>query len=154
MTDLSAPSVGRPGPAAAPPPRPLLLAIARGARRRCPACGRGALFKGFLTAADRCSACGTPLSGHRADDLPAYLAVILSGKLSMAALVALESTLPLSVGALTAAVLAVALGSALGLLSPLKGAVIGVQWANEMHGFDPHGGPDPGAPDPDPLTSR
>jgi uncharacterized protein (DUF983 family) len=30
------------------------------------------------------------------------------------------------------------LGLALGLLQPIKGAIIGWQWAHYMHGFDPH----------------
>jgi uncharacterized protein (DUF983 family) len=29
------------------------------------------------------------------------------------------------------------LGLALGLLQPVKGAIVGWQWANYMHGFDP-----------------
>ena len=32
--------------------------LLRGLRRRCPHCGNGALFRRWITAFDRCSACG------------------------------------------------------------------------------------------------
>jgi hypothetical protein len=30
------------------------------------------------------------------------------------------------------------LGMALGLLQPIKGAIVGWQWGHRMHGFDPN----------------
>jgi uncharacterized protein (DUF983 family) len=40
-----------------------------------------------------------------------------------------------------------ALVLALVLLQPIKGAVVGLQWANRMHGFEPaHRQPDPAVP--------
>jgi len=41
--------------------------------RRCPRCGRGRLFCAFLKVDDHCSVCRLDFTGHRADDLPAYL---------------------------------------------------------------------------------
>lgn len=53
---------------------------------------------------------------------------------------------------------AVALSAALGLcavlLPPVKGAVIGVQWANRMHGFDDSGVPGAGDRVSDPDADR
>jgi uncharacterized protein (DUF983 family) len=37
---------------------PLATVVARGARKRCPRCGEGPLFKRFNIMHDRCSACG------------------------------------------------------------------------------------------------
>jgi hypothetical protein len=39
------------------------------------------------------------------------------------------------------------IGLAVGLLQPIKGAIVGWQWANYMHGFDPTT-PDDTAADP------
>lgn len=39
---------------------------------RCPRCGEGALFDGFLTVAKSCSVCGLSLAGHDTGDGPAF----------------------------------------------------------------------------------
>jgi uncharacterized protein (DUF983 family) len=38
----------------------MLLLIARAARLRCPACGRGRIFRGWFTMHERCADCGRP----------------------------------------------------------------------------------------------
>ncbi|MBO0759046.1 MAG: DUF983 domain-containing protein, partial [Bradyrhizobiaceae bacterium] len=38
------------------------------------------------------------------------------------------------------------IGLALGLLQPIKGAIVGFQWALYMHGFDPKGEGEPHQP--------
>ena len=53
--------------------------IRRGLRGRCPACGTGRMFAAFLTVAHSCPACGQELFHQRADDLPAYIVVLLTG---------------------------------------------------------------------------
>jgi uncharacterized protein (DUF983 family) len=40
----------------------------------------------------------------------------------------------------------------LALLPSIKGAVVGLQWANRMHGFDP-AGHDPALPEEDPVLT-
>ncbi|MDR6787609.1 uncharacterized protein (DUF983 family) [Sphingomonas sp. BE138] len=37
---------------------PRLSPLSTGARGRCPRCGKGALFRGFLSIRDRCAVCG------------------------------------------------------------------------------------------------
>ena len=51
----------------------------RGVRGRCPRCGRGRLFCAFLKVDDHCSACRLDFTGHRADDLPAHLVIVIVG---------------------------------------------------------------------------
>ncbi len=53
-------------------------ALSRGARGRCPACGEGKLFRGYLRIKD-CESCGAPLSRLRADDAPPYFTILLTG---------------------------------------------------------------------------
>src|SRR6201990_1000625 len=61
--------------------RDLWSAMKRGFRGRCPRCGEGKLFRAFLKTADNCSVCGLDFTPHRADDLPAYLVIVIVGHL-------------------------------------------------------------------------
>jgi uncharacterized protein (DUF983 family) len=70
-----------PGAAAHAPPVPLMTAVGRGLRNRCPVCGVGAVFAGFLRLAPECSHCHAPLGLLRADDAPPYVVIFLVGHL-------------------------------------------------------------------------
>src|SRR6201995_4921920 len=59
--------------------RDVWTAMKRGFRSRCPRCGEGKLFRAFLKTADRCSVCDLDFTPHRADDLPAYLVIVIVG---------------------------------------------------------------------------
>ncbi|MTH63444.1 DUF983 domain-containing protein [Paracoccus shanxieyensis] len=117
------------------PDRPVKTAMLRGAMRRCPACGRGALFQGYLTVRDHCPHCHEDLSHQRADDGPAYLTILLVSHLGAPLLLAVflawrPSAMSMLLGfGLGAIVLS------LGLLPVIKGAFVGFQWARRMHGF-------------------
>jgi uncharacterized protein (DUF983 family) len=47
--------------------------------RSLPARRRDKLFRALLKVADRCSVCGLDFTPHRADDLPAYLVIVIVG---------------------------------------------------------------------------
>lgn len=115
--------------------RPMRPAMLRGFRRRCPACGKGAMFEGYLKVRDTCPCCGEELFHHRADDGPAYLTILIVGHLMapliMWAFVAWRPD-PLVLSAVFATG-CVALS--LFLLPRLKGMIVGIQWAKRMHGF-------------------
>jgi len=53
--------------------------LSLGFRGRCPKCGRGSLFKGFLDIADRCGNCGLGFGGHDAGDGPAVAGIFILG---------------------------------------------------------------------------
>lgn len=53
--------------------------LAAGVRGRCPRCGRGRLFTGFLKITDQCPVCGLAFSGHDAGDGPAVAAIFILG---------------------------------------------------------------------------
>jgi uncharacterized protein (DUF983 family) len=55
------------------------LPIARGLAGRCPRCGRGKLFQGFLTLAPRCERCGLDYSFADAGDGPAIFVILIAG---------------------------------------------------------------------------
>lgn len=117
------------------PDRPVKTAMLRGAMRRCPACGQGALFQGYLTVRDHCPHCHEDLSHQRADDGPAYLTILLVSHLGAPLLLAVflawrPSAMSMLLGfGLGAIVLSLA------LLPVIKGAFVGFQWARRMHGF-------------------
>ena len=120
------------------PARPLLPAMRRGWRGRCPNCGQGRLFGAFLKVVDRCAVCGMEYFHQRADDAPPYFVILITGHIvvPIALLVETEFSPPLWVHAALWGPLTLAL--ALGLLQPVKGAIVAWQWANYMHGFDPN----------------
>jgi len=119
------------------PSRSVLQAMGRGWRGRCPSCGEGRLFRAYLKVVDRCAVCGTELFHQRADDAPPYFVTLITGHIVVPAALAVEVAFapPVWMHALMWGPLTLAL--ALGLLQPVKGAIVGWQWATYMHGFDP-----------------
>lgn len=122
----------------AKPARPLLQSVLRGLACRCPNCGKGRLFRSFLKVADRCENCGEAFHHHRADDLPAYLVIVIVGHIVVGAFMSVEATSTLSTGEHLAIWIPLTIAMALALLRPIKGAVVGLQWALYMHGFGGH----------------
>jgi uncharacterized protein (DUF983 family) len=118
--------------------RPLLGAMLRGAACTCPNCGKGALFQRFLTVNRTCEACGEELYHHRADDLPAYLNIFLTGHVVVGAMVMVLVFELLPLWPATALTVLVAVAAAFVFMRPLKGLVVGAQWALGMHGFGGH----------------
>ena len=123
-----------------PPERSLREAMTRGFFGRCPACGRGRLFRSYLKVVNVCDICGEPLSGHRADDAPAYLTLLIVAHGVGAGILLSDETWPHS-SLLWVAVfwVAVTLIASLLILPRAKGAIVGQQWALCMHGFAAHG---------------
>jgi uncharacterized protein (DUF983 family) len=50
--------------------------IATALRGRCPRCGQGALFAGYLRVAPACPVCGLKFSGHDTGDGPAFFIML------------------------------------------------------------------------------
>lgn len=120
----------------APEKRDVFSALRRGAFGRCPRCGEGKLFRAFLKTADHCTACGQDFTPHRADDLPAYLVIVIVGHIVVPAALWIETNYSPAVWLQLAIYLPFTLVASLLLLQPVKGAVVGLQWAFRMHGFD------------------
>ena len=116
--------------------RDLWSAMKRGFRGRCPRCGEGKLFRAFLKTANNCSVCGLDFTPHRADDLPAYLVIVIVGHIVVPAALWIETNYSPAVWLQLAIYLPLTLVMSLALLQPVKGTVVGMQWALRMHGFD------------------
>jgi uncharacterized protein (DUF983 family) len=116
--------------------RDVWAAMKRGLRGRCPRCGEGKLFRAFLKVGDHCSVCELDFTPHRADDLPAYLVIVIVGHIVVPLALIIETNYSPPVALQLAIYLPLTFVASLALLQPVKGAVVGVQWALRMHGFD------------------
>jgi uncharacterized protein (DUF983 family) len=118
--------------------RPVFASMLRGALLKCPACGAGAMFRRYLKVSDTCPSCGEELHHHRADDAPAYFTIVIVGHIVVSLVLAVEMAMrpPLWVHAALWLPLTVIL--TLLFLPSIKGALVGLQWALRMHGFDPN----------------
>lgn len=63
----------------APRPQPTPSALSAGLAARCPRCGKGPLFEGFLTLRDACPACGLNYKFIDTGDGPAVFAIMILG---------------------------------------------------------------------------
>ncbi|HEX4262364.1 MAG TPA: DUF983 domain-containing protein [Acetobacteraceae bacterium] len=118
----------------------LASVIGRGLRGRCPACGEGRLFAGFLAVTPECARCKAPLGRLRADDAPPYFTIFITGHLVIPMVFYLgESSLSFVAQGLIALPLTAAI--AVGLLRPVKGATVGVMLRLGLAAPEPE--PDP-----------
>ena len=117
-----------------PPDGP--TAVLRGLRCRCPRCGDGRLFGRFLKVEPACTACGQAFHHHRADDFPPYVVMFIVCHVVGYGIYAAEMKFdgaPLWLHSILWPALAI--GLSLALIQPVKGAVVGLQFALGMHGF-------------------
>jgi len=117
------------------PARPVAESIWRGFNCRCPHCGEGRLFRAYVKTVDECAVCGEVISHHRADDLPAYLVIVIVGHIVIGTFMGMEMMFTLSTWQHLAIWVPITIALALALLQPVKGAMVGLQWALYMHGF-------------------
>ena len=124
-------------PEALPHPRRRLRpALWRGITMRCPACGRGRLFRRYLKVADRCPACGEELHHHRADDAPPYFTIFLVGHLVVPMIIAVEMLWHPALWVHLVLWIPLVIILSLALLPLVKGGIVALQWALCMHGFE------------------
>ena len=118
--------------------RPIFASMLRGAAHKCPACGVGAMFRRYLKVADACPHCGEELHHHRADDAPAYFTIVIVGHIVVGLVLAVEIAYRPALWVHAALWLPLTVILTLVLLPSVKGALVGLQWALRMHGFDPN----------------
>lgn len=103
---------------------------------KCPNCNEGKIFEGFLKVNHACPKCGLELHKQRADDLPPYITISIVGHIIVPLILLVEKLWApdLLLQGIVWSVLSVAL--TLWFLPKVKGAMIALQWAMGMHGFD------------------
>lgn len=109
---------------------PPLSPVSTGLCGRCPRCGEGKLFQGFLKVAPRCESCG--LDFHFADsgDGPAVFIMLISGFAVVGFTLWLELTFEPTLLLHLVTTLPLGLLFCIGPLRPLKGLMIALQYAN------------------------
>ncbi len=102
--------------------------VSTGMSGRCPRCGQGKLFDGYLKVAPKCSRCGLEFSFAEAGDGAAWFVMLIAGTLAVAGVLFVELTWQPAywVHALVAIPLAVLLP--LVILRPIKGVLINRQY--------------------------
>ena len=107
-----------------------------GLRCRCPRCGGGKLYDGFLKIADRCDVCGLQLAHEDAGDGPAVFVVLIVGAVivGIALWVEISYQPPYWVhGVIWAPAI---LGGCLGALRPAKAWMVAQQFKHKVLDFD------------------
>lgn len=106
---------------------PLLAGIAG----RCPNCGEGHLFEGFLKVSPRCEACGFDLAQADSGDGPAVFVILIAGFLVAFGALFTEVAFHPPVWVHLVVWLPATLVVCLVLLRPLKGAMLAAQFMNK-----------------------
>jgi len=108
--------------------RSLSLPMMRGMRGRCPGCGEGRLFQGFLALRPNCERCGLDYSFADAADGPAVFVIMISGFIVVFAALAVEFAYQPPYWVHAALWLPLIALTTLGPLRPIKGVMIALQY--------------------------
>jgi len=115
----------------------LAIAVGRGLRGHCPACGEGRIFNGFLKVAEACHVCGAPLGLARADDAPPYFTILVVGHIIIPLLFIVDRVSQFPTWIMSAIFLPLTLILTIGLIRPIKGATVGLMLNLNMLKSDP-----------------
>ncbi|MGK7862915.1 DUF983 domain-containing protein [Falsiroseomonas sp. E2-1-a4] len=117
--------------------------IRRGMRNRCPVCGEGKVFRGYLRVVDECEVCHAPLGSLRADDLPPYITIFIAGHILLPPVFWVERAWMPPMWLHMAVWLPAFTIACILLLRPIKGGTVG--WMARL-GFEPQAEAPPGPP--------
>lgn len=99
-----------------------------GIRGRCPRCEEGALFDGYLTIGDKCSACGLDYGFADSGDGPAIFIMLIAGFIVVGGALIVEILYQPSYWVHALLWLPLTAVLCLGLLRPFKGVLIALQY--------------------------
>jgi uncharacterized protein (DUF983 family) len=103
---------------------------------RCPRCGKGAVYEGFLKFTDRCVVCRLPIAKNDNGDGPAVFLIFIVGfaLVPLALLIAMNVDWPLWLHGLIWGVVVMAL--TVGMLRPAKALTLALQYRHRKEVFD------------------
>ncbi len=110
---------------------PPLSTFSTGLRCRCPRCGVGKLFDGYLTIAATCSHCGVDLAATDSGDGPAIFVIFIVGPIvtGMALWIEMKFSPPIWLHMILW--LPTILGGSLWLLRPFKAVLVAIQYKHK-----------------------
>ncbi len=110
---------------------PPISAFSTGFAGRCPRCGDGPLFNGFIGVAPRCEACGLDYAFADSGDGPAVFVALFGGFIVLGAALWTEVMFQPPMWVHMVVFLPLTLIVCLGMLRPLKGVLIALQYRNK-----------------------
>jgi uncharacterized protein (DUF983 family) len=110
---------------------PPISAVSTGLTGRCPRCGEGRMFSGFLNLAPACDACGLDYGFADSGDGPAVFVTLIAGFLVLGVALAVDIAYEPPLWVYLAIFAPVTILVCIGLLRPLKGLLIASQYKNK-----------------------
>jgi uncharacterized protein (DUF983 family) len=104
---------------------------ATGLAGRCPRCGEGRLFEGFLNLAPRCDVCGLDLKFADSGDGPAVFVMLVAGFIVVGAALFVEVRYEPPIWIHILIFLPLTLIVCIGMLRPFKGVLVALQYRNK-----------------------
>lgn len=111
-----------------PDDKSLYPVIVKGLSCRCPRCGKGKLFRGFLTLAPRCEVCGLDYAFVDTADGPAFFVMFLSGFIVAASALAVEMAYSPPYWVHAVLWIPLILLTTIAPLRPMKGLLVAMQY--------------------------
>ncbi|HEX2137389.1 MAG TPA: DUF983 domain-containing protein [Microvirga sp.] len=105
--------------------------LAFGLKGRCPRCGKGRLFQGFLTLAPRCESCGLDYTFIDTGDGPAFFVMSFVGIVVVGLALWVEFTFEPPIWLHLVMWFALTVVMSLALVRPLKGLMVAVQFRHK-----------------------
>lgn len=111
-----------------------VASLMRGLSRRCPRCGQGKMFSGYLSVRHDCATCGMEFEPLRSDDAPPYFTLFIVGHVMISLYVAAWRFLDVPLWAQAVFWCGTTLILSLVLLPFIKGGVMAVIFATKAKG--------------------
>ena len=93
------------------------------------------MFDRWLKVTATCDHCGEALHHERAQDFPPYITIFIVGHVVVTLLMLVEARVDWSMWTHVAVWVPLTTLMTLAMMQPVKGAVVGMQWALRMFGF-------------------
>jgi len=100
---------------------------------RCPRCGEGKLFAGYLKLAPRCASCGLDLAFADSGDGPAVFVIFLVAPVVVILAMVVGALFPIAPWMHLVIWIPVTLILSLALLPPFKGVLVNLQYRHDAH---------------------
>lgn len=113
-------------------PAPL---IATALKCRCPRCGRGRIYSGYLRIVERCADCGLALASNDSADGPAVFLLFVIGGIALPLAFWINALFDLPGWAFIAIACGLIIGMTLAMLPPAKALVLGLQYRHRPEDF-------------------
>ena len=110
---------------------PPLSPLSTGLRCRCPRCGQGKLFSGFLDTAPACTVCGLDYKFIDAGDGPAVFVILIVGFIVVGAALVVEVKYQPPMWVHMSIWMPLIMFLSLGMLRPLKALLIALQYIHK-----------------------